>query len=143
MADKTHFIEKLDKNPEYQYMFLRPRRWGKSTFLQTLAAYYDKSKKDSFYDTFGQLYIGKNPTPFRNTLLVLLFDFSTITVLDNHDDTKQNFNSAIKGTLQTFLLKNEEFLGNPDIEALMAGSGRDALDRVLVSSFSSVLPRCD
>ena len=79
-ADKTMYIAKFDQEEEYQYMFLRPRRWG--NFLQTLGSYYDKGNKDSFDEIFGQLYIGKHPTPYRSSLLCLLFDFSSISVIE-------------------------------------------------------------
>jgi len=41
-ADKTPYIEILDRKPKYQYSYLRPRRFGKSTFLQMLESYYDQ-----------------------------------------------------------------------------------------------------
>src|SRR5271155_5771935 len=78
VADKTHFIPLLEEEP-FEYMFLRPRRWGKSTFLNMLAAYYDVKTKDSFEEIFGGLCIGKAPTKFRNSHIILLFNFSTIT----------------------------------------------------------------
>ena len=80
-VDKTAYIGLLDEDQRYRYMFLRPRRWGKSTFLQTLANYYDKTKKEHFYHIFGDLYIGKHPTWGRNSLLVLQFDFSSVSAL--------------------------------------------------------------
>jgi hypothetical protein len=110
-ADKTWYIEELDKSLQYEYMFLRPWRWGKSTFLQTLASYYDKTKAAEFEDIFGQLYIGKHPTPSRNSLLVLLFDFSLIQTADNFE---KSFHQTLNRFLRTFLIKNAEFLGYPD-----------------------------
>src|SRR5579859_1074263 len=80
VADKTHFIPVLEENT-FEYMFLRPRGWGKSTFLNMLAAYYDVKTKDSFESIFGGLYIGRAPTKSRNSHLILHFDFSTITTL--------------------------------------------------------------
>ncbi len=133
-AEKTKYIEELDKEPDYQYMFLRPRRWGKSTFLQTLADYYDKAKADAFDDTFGQLYIGKNPTPYRSSLLVLLFEFSTISTLDTLETTRREFYDTINSALEQFLTKSARFLGNPDIVTLMRESGTRSLRRVLVSA---------
>lgn len=134
VADKTPYIEKLDQKLGYQYMFLRPRRWGKSTFLQTLAVYYNKAKKDSFNDIFGQLYIGKHPTPARSSLLILLFDFSSISCLGDRPRTQVNFDRVIDTSLRRFLLENAKFLGDPDIEKLMEGNGSQCLERVLVSS---------
>jgi hypothetical protein len=77
VVDKTHFIPLLEAN-NFQYMFLRPRRWGKSTFLNMLASYYDLKMKDSFDEVFGKLYIGKAPTESRNAHLILVFHSSTI-----------------------------------------------------------------
>jgi hypothetical protein len=115
-------------------MFLRPRRWGKSTFLQTLADYYDKTKADAFNDTFGQLYIGKKPTRYRSSLLVLLFDFSTISTLDTLQETRREFNDTINLALEGFLTNSAKFLGNPDKVTLIKESGAQSLRRVLVSA---------
>src|SRR5271156_3276595 len=93
VVDKTHFIPLLEKQ-EFQYMFLRPRRWGKSTFLNMLSAYYDVKTKDSFKEIFGQLNIGKAPTKSRNSHLVLLFDFSTITAIGSFKDITQSIFSS-------------------------------------------------
>jgi hypothetical protein len=129
-ADKSSYIEELDKHPQYQYMFLRPRNWGKSTFLQMLADYYDKGKADNFEDTFGQLYIGQKPTKDRSSLLVLIFDFSTIDTTGPIEAILSNFNSIIRTTLRKFLFTNRAYLGNPDIEEL--ANDENALQRVLV-----------
>ena len=68
-VDKTMFIPTLE---EFNYqMFLRPRRFGKSLMLNMLGAYYDVAMKDDFETLFGDLYIGKNPTPEHNKYLIL------------------------------------------------------------------------
>ncbi|KAF8536803.1 hypothetical protein BDD12DRAFT_807480 [Trichophaea hybrida] len=64
-VDKTRYIELLDQSGVYSNMFLRPRRFGKSTFLNMLCAYYDVATAAEFNDIFGGLYISKNPTEFR------------------------------------------------------------------------------
>ena len=131
--DKTKYIEVLDVEPHYQYMFLRPRRWGKSTFLQMLINYYDKSKAAEFQDTFGQLYIGKNPTPDRSRLLVLLLNFSTICAAGTLQDLRRDFNNVMNDTLEQFLMTNAKFLGHPDpATLLMENDGSRSLQRVLV-----------
>jgi len=130
-ADKTMYIERLDKSQEYQYMFLRPRRWGKSTFLQMLANYYDKSKAWKFDDTFGQLYIGKHPTQCRSSLLVLLFDFSSIRTSDEID---QSFNYQLNKSLREFLTSNAEFLKYPNPEELIRDRATESLEAVLVGA---------
>ncbi|PVG00405.1 DUF1703-domain-containing protein [Serendipita vermifera] len=106
-ADKTPYIAKLDRDPKYQAMFLRPRRFGKSTFLETLIKYYDKCSADEFDDIFGDLYIGKNRTPDANSLLVLRFNFSAIPVSDSME---RSFNEHMHTTLERFLIRYKDFL---------------------------------
>jgi Predicted AAA-ATPase len=131
-ADKTVYIKDLDENPQYQLMFLRPRGWGKTTFLHMLANYYDLNKAHEFNNTFGQLYIGKNPTVDRSSLLVLLFDFSGITTV-KPDEAKQALNDTLLSTLRDFLETNKRFLGYPTSESLLGDNGTNALRNVLVS----------
>jgi hypothetical protein len=128
-ADKTSYIEILDQEPQYQYMFLRPRRWGKSTFLQMLATYYDKSQADMFDETFGELYIGKHPTATRSSLLVLLFDFSSFDAMGG--DIERDFNDQLNATLVKFLKGNAKFLGNPDTRTLIKDDAAVSLHLVL------------
>ena len=55
-VDKTNYIPGLE---DYNApIFLRPRRFGKSLFLNMLGLYYDINKKDKFEESFGELYIG-------------------------------------------------------------------------------------
>ena len=99
-ADKTQYIEELDKEPMYQYLFLRPRRFGKSTFLQTLSNYYDKSKAGQFEDTFCDFYIGKNRTTAASSLLVLCFDPSRMLILGTAGGMEAQFHTHIYTTLE-------------------------------------------
>jgi len=61
-------------------VFLRPKRFGKSVVCSMLAHYYDANLKGRFDEFFGKTDIGRNPTPLRNSFLVLQFDFSTVQV---------------------------------------------------------------
>lgn len=116
-------------------MFLGPRRWGKSTFLGTLSAYYDKSREDSFEDTFGDLYIGKHPTKDRNSLLVLLLDFSSIPTLAGFQVTKEALNRVVCMALEKFLETNAKFLQYPQPEGyIVKTSAAESLERVIVSA---------
>ncbi|MDR1169426.1 MAG: AAA family ATPase, partial [Prevotellaceae bacterium] len=74
--DKTRFIEDLEKEDNRNHFFIRPRKFGKSTFLMMLCNYYDVNRKDEFEQIFGSLYIGKHPTPERNSYAIMEFDFS-------------------------------------------------------------------
>ena len=138
VADKTRFIPLLEANP-FQYLFLHPRRWGKSTFLNMLAAYYDVKTKDSFEEVFGQLDIGKAPTESRNSHLILLFDFSTITPFGSREEVMQRIFLNISGTLRHFLLKYRDILDDASPEEYITPGGvADSLTNVLASSLKLV-----
>ena len=76
-VDKTQYIAKVEKVTSF-FFFVRPRRFGKSLFLNMLGLYYDINQKDKFEKIFGNLYIGKHPTPDRNKYLVLTLNFSSL-----------------------------------------------------------------
>ena len=83
-VDKTPFIEEIEESNKY-FFFIRPRRFGKSITLSMLENYYDINKKDQFDTLFGKLYIGKYPTPERNSYLVIHLNFAMIAAgLDNY-----------------------------------------------------------
>ncbi len=76
-VDRTGLIrdvERLGRN----LVFLRPRRFGKSLWVQTLATYYDLRLADTFETLFGGLDIGREPTPEHNRYFVLHWNLSTI-----------------------------------------------------------------
>ena len=74
-VDKTAFIPLIEQSDRF-FFFIRPRRFGKSLTLSMLQHYYDVRTRDKFDALFGDLYIGKHPTPDRNTYLVLKLNFS-------------------------------------------------------------------
>lgn len=76
-VDKTMYLTELEKQPSYLF-FIRPRRFGKSIFLSMLHAYYDCRLKDKFQQLFGNLWIGRHPTPLQGRYQVLHLDFSQV-----------------------------------------------------------------
>ena len=76
-VDKSMYIEELEKQSR-TLIFIRPRRFGKSLFLNMMRLYYDKATAGDFNRIFGGLYIGQHPTPLRNHYQVLYMDFSQI-----------------------------------------------------------------
>ena len=77
-VDNTAHIRELEKIKTP--VFLRPKRFGKTMVCSMLAHYYDVNLKDRFDELFGKTDIGRNPTPLKNSFLVLQFDFSTVQV---------------------------------------------------------------
>jgi Predicted AAA-ATPase/PD-(D/E)XK nuclease superfamily len=78
--DRTAFIRTMEKESNKNLLFVRPRRFGKSLWLSILHYYYGVQHKDQFDTLFGHLEIGQNPTPSRNSYLVLILQFSGIDV---------------------------------------------------------------
>ena len=76
-VDKTPFIETIEDAHMY-FFFIRPRRFGKSLTISMLENYYDINKKDKFDSLFGNLYIGRNPTPEHNTYLIIHLNFAIV-----------------------------------------------------------------
>ncbi len=76
-VDKTMYIPQLEEEARFLF-FTRPRRFGKSLFINMLRAYYDSSKKKDFQTLFGNLWIGKHSTPLQGAFQVLYLDFSQV-----------------------------------------------------------------
>ncbi len=97
-VDKTSYIPLIERSNRF-FFFIRPRRFGKSLTLNMLQHYYDVRTKDLFDALYGDLYIGKHPTPERNSYLVLYLNFSGISGglhdyregLDAHCQTRFDF----------------------------------------------------
>ena len=89
-VDKTDYIPALEdyKAP----VFLRPRRFGKSLLISTLAHYYDRSKANRFEELFGGTWIGKHPTKEHNQYLIIRYDFSSMVMADDMEGLEKNFN---------------------------------------------------
>ena len=128
--DKTRYIELLEnENNTYQF-FIRPRRFGKSLFLSVLENYYDLSRKNKFNSIFGDLYIGKHPTPEQGMYAVMQFDFSGLNT-DCHEDFKASFSNRVQNAVQLFLERYKNIVENADRlieQAAAANLGTGALD---------------
>src|SRR5262249_31347254 len=79
-VDKTPCLPLLERAPVGSPLFLRPRRFGKSTLLSMLEHYYDLARKDQFDELFGGLWVHAHPTPERSSYLVLALDFSGVDI---------------------------------------------------------------
>ena len=75
--DKTGYIPTLEQAGSFLF-FVRPRRFGKSLFINMLRCYYDLAEKENFERLFGGLAIAENPTRNVNRFQVLYMDFSRV-----------------------------------------------------------------
>ena len=115
-VDKTMFIPELEKQPRNLF-FIRPRRFGKSTFLSMLYSYYDCTQSHKFQSLFGNLWIGQHPTPLQGKYQVLFLDFSQIT--GNIDKLETKFNSYLSINLDAFVRQYSEYY-QAEMEEILA-----------------------
>jgi len=108
-VDKTRYIQHIEDEVNSYHFLIRPRKFGKSLFLSVLEHYYDVRYKDDFDVLFGDLYIGKNPTPKRNSLFVINFHFSGLDT-SSVEDFKKSFIGAIRGSVQFFLTAHRSII---------------------------------
>ncbi|TWI73053.1 PD-(D/E)XK nuclease superfamily protein [Desulfobotulus alkaliphilus] len=108
-VDKTAYIQKLElvKNT----VFLRPRRFGKSLLCTMLESYYSVLYKENFEELFGHTWIGKNPTPLHNTMLVLHLDFSTIET-GELEVMEKSFNHVVNSKIKALIQNCHAWLEN-------------------------------
>ena len=99
-VDKTMYLPLLENQPS-NIIFIRPRRFGKSIFLSMLHAYYDCSKKGKFQTLFGDLWVGKHPTPLQGKYQVLHLDFSYVG--GSIDKLEENFDMYLRVKLDGFM----------------------------------------
>ena len=109
-VDKTDYIPRLEayKAP----VFLRPRRFGKSLLVSTLAHYYDRTLAHRFEDLFGGTYIGSHPTPERNRYMIARYDFSKMVMADSMEKLEKNFNILNRGPVEIMVTHNRDLFGD-------------------------------
>ena len=105
-VDKTMYLPLLENQPS-NIFFIRPRRFGKSIFLSMLHAYYDCSKKEKFQTLFGDLWVGKHPTPLQGKYQILHLDFSYVG--GGIEKLEENFNMYLRVKLDGFMRVYQEF----------------------------------
>ncbi|GHT54112.1 hypothetical protein AGMMS49982_18270 [Bacteroidia bacterium] len=101
-VDKTRFVEQLENEANPYQFFIRPRKFGKSLFFSLLEHYYDLNRAANFEKLFGELYIGKHPTPNKNAYTVLKFDFSGLDT-SNEDRFRASFSGKIQMAVRRFV----------------------------------------
>jgi len=108
-VDRTSHIP-LIETAGHQLLFLRPRRFGKSLLLSMLENYYDVEKADEFNKLFGDLAIGKNPTPLHNKYLIMKWDFSNINPKGEAQEIEMRLYHYINRSIKNFAYKYQSLL---------------------------------
>lgn len=105
-VDKTMYLPLLEDEADNLF-FIRPRRFGKSVFISMLHAYYDIRTRNRFDAWFGDLWIGKHPTPLQGKFQVLHLDFSQVG--GSIEKLEQNFNFYLGVELDGFIRDYQEY----------------------------------
>jgi hypothetical protein len=106
-ADKTPFLPVLEASYTY-VVFLRPRRFGKSTLVSMLEHYYDVGLSDRWDALFGGLWVHDHPTPGRSAYLVLTLDFASVAKGRGEDALESTFVDSVRARVRTFILRHRE-----------------------------------
>ncbi len=115
IAVKGYFYcDRTDRIPLFEkgkyLLFLRPRRFGKSLLLSTLANYYDIAGKEEFQEIFGHLKIGGNPTLLHNQYFILKLDFSCVDPSGNAQYIKRALHDHVNSCIEEFTIYYEKHL---------------------------------
>jgi hypothetical protein len=119
-ADKTSFLPVLETGQRY-VVFLRPRRFGKSTLVSMLEHYYDRERRDRFDALFSDLWVHGQPTAERGSYLVLTLDFSSVATDGGPEALRRTFLESVRGSIVTFLLRYRDLV--PSLGELHAQLG--------------------
>ena len=135
-VDKTDYIPRLEAYNAP--VFLRPRRFGKSLLVSTLAHYYDRTLAHRFEDLFGGTYIGSHPTPEHNRYMIIRYDFSAMVMADNMEGLEQNFNDLNCSPVEIMVLHNHDLFG--DFKFTTRGNASKMLEEALAYARAHDLP---
>lgn len=135
-VDKTEYIPRLENYNAP--VFLRPRRFGKSLLVSTLAHYYDRTKANRFDDLFGGTYIGEHSTSEHNQYMVARYDFSKMVMGDTMEELEQNFNDLNCSPVEIMVNHNRDLFG--DFQFNVRGNAAKMLEEVLAYARSCNLP---
>ncbi len=102
-ADKTPFLSVLEAGYRH-VVFLRPRRFGKSTLVSLLEHYYDLGHKDRFDELFRGLWVHEHPTEERNRYLVLTLDFSIVATDRGQEALLRTFLAAVRSGVEGLIM---------------------------------------
>ncbi|MBQ9215089.1 MAG: AAA family ATPase, partial [Bacteroidales bacterium] len=125
-VDKTAFIPYFENAAKY-IMFLRPRRFGKTLFINTLAAYYDVLEKDNFDQTFGGLYIHEHATGQQGKYMILKFSFASVD--SRRENVEDSFNFTVCETIKRFIKRYKNYL--PENAAEYMSDVKDVSNKAL------------
>ncbi|MDY6415545.1 MAG: AAA family ATPase, partial [Succinivibrio dextrinosolvens] len=109
-VDKSLMIKYLDDDSMSLYpVLLRPRRFGKSTFVQMLKCFYDISYQDRYEELFSGTKIYDLNLPTHNSYHVINFDFSAVST-GNLNKLLSSFFVTVADGIRDFKRRYKDFV---------------------------------
>ena len=138
LVDKSMYFERMERAGNFLFL-VRPRRFGKSLFLNMLEAYYDINEKDNFQELFKGMYAADHPTEYRNKYQVLHLDFSLVG--SDVENLRTNFSSYLTSCCATFVRKYASYYPDGVAEEVLRGkTGMDILNRLNLAAHAAGCP---
>ena len=132
LVDKTMFFEKMERAGNFLFL-VRPRRFGKSLFLDMLESYYDINQKDNFQELFKGLYVADHPTKEQGEFLVMHLDFSIVG--SDLENLYENFNRYLSQCCLLFANKYAAYYPDDFMEYMQREkTGMGMLNRIYDAS---------
>ncbi|GJG36767.1 ATP-binding protein [Prevotella lacticifex] len=138
LVDKTMYFEKMEQAGNFLFL-VRPRRFGKSLFLNMLEAYYDVNEKYGFEDLFSGLYVADHPTENRNKYQVMHLDFSLVG--SDVERLQENFDFYLSMRCDSFARRYARFYPDGFVEEVRRlQHGEQKLNYINVAAHTAGCP---
>ena len=138
LVDKTMYFEKMEQTGNFLFL-VRPRRFGKSLFLNMLEAYYDVNEKSGFEELFSGLYVADHPTENRNKYQVMHLDFSLVG--SDVERLQENFDFYLSMRCDSFARKYARFYPDGFVEEVRRlQHGEQKLNYINVAAHTAGCP---
>ena len=135
VVDKTEYLKIIEKEPYQELLLVRPRRFGKSLFIDLMQSYFDLNLKNRFDELFHGSYIHSHQTPMQGSCYILRFDLSGIN--KDPEAIRKSFTAKIRQGLLRFA-QNYKSLQEPILSVLHENNDDPAI--MLDASLQAVMP---
>lgn len=122
-VDKTRYIVEMERAGRYIFL-MRPRRFGKSLFLDVLYDYYDINRASQFEEIYGGTYIHSHATSERGKYMVMKFNFSIVNPAPKMVD--ESFNRVALNAIECFIEDYAQYLPSGTKHIVMEDKRCDA-----------------
>ncbi|KAF9381304.1 hypothetical protein CPC16_009905 [Podila verticillata] len=132
--DRTRYITELQDSLENVILFLRPRRFGKSLFVSTLAHFHGVEHAHNYAALFEGLDVARDVKSRDRTIkafkpglyLIMAFDFSAVNRSNDVNKAAENLNNMINDAIFAFCRTYAHYLGEDTCQQLEAELHQDA-----------------